>query len=63
MKTCWPARWCRSRTLDINVILTEKKQIIRRSKVLEYFDAEEDMSLVGGMSLLERMAGEAQPGL
>jgi ATP-dependent 26S proteasome regulatory subunit len=42
-----------TRALDINVILTEKKQIIRRSKILEYFDAQEDMSLVGGMSLLK----------
>jgi SpoVK/Ycf46/Vps4 family AAA+-type ATPase len=42
-----------TRTLDVNVILTEKKQIIRRSKILEYFDAEEDMSVVGGMSLLK----------
>lgn len=42
-----------SRTLDVNVILTEKKQIIRRSKVLEYYDAEEDMSVVGGMPLLK----------
>ncbi|MBE0699513.1 MAG: AAA family ATPase, partial [Anaerolineaceae bacterium] len=42
-----------TRALDIKVILTEKKQIIRRSKILEYFDAEEDMSVVGGMSLLK----------
>jgi SpoVK/Ycf46/Vps4 family AAA+-type ATPase len=42
-----------SRTLDINIILSEKKQIIRRSKVLEYFDAEEDMTAVGGMPLLK----------
>jgi len=42
-----------SRTLDVNVILTEKKQIIRRSRALEYFDADEDMSRVGGMPLLK----------
>ncbi len=42
-----------TRTLDINIILTEKKQIIRRSKVLEYFEAEEDMQAVGGMPLLK----------
>jgi SpoVK/Ycf46/Vps4 family AAA+-type ATPase len=42
-----------TRTLDINVILTEKKQIIRRSKVLEFFEAQEDMTRVGGMSLLK----------
>jgi len=42
-----------TRTMDVNVILTEKKQIIRRSKILEYFEAEEDMSLVGGMPLLK----------
>ena len=42
-----------TRTLDVNVILTEKKHIIRRSKVLEYYEAEEDMSRVGGMPLLK----------
>jgi SpoVK/Ycf46/Vps4 family AAA+-type ATPase len=41
------------RSLDVGVILTEKKQIIRRSKVLEYFEAEEDFSAVGGMPLLK----------
>jgi SpoVK/Ycf46/Vps4 family AAA+-type ATPase len=47
-----------SRTLDVNIILTEKKQIIRRSKVLEYYDAEEDMSAVGGMPLLKEWLGK-----
>ncbi len=40
-------------TLDVNLIVAEKKQIIRRSKTLEYFDAAEDMSAVGGMPLLK----------
>ncbi len=42
-----------TRSLDVNVILTEKKHIIRRSKILEYYEAEEDMSAVGGMPLLK----------
>jgi hypothetical protein len=42
-----------TRCLDLDVIVAEKKQIIRRSQVLEYFEAEEDMSLVGGVPLLK----------
>jgi hypothetical protein len=42
-----------TRCLDLDVIVAEKKQIIRRSQILEYFEAEEDMSLVGGMLLLK----------
>ena len=41
------------RALDAEVIIAEKKQIIRRSQVLEYFNAQEDLSLVGGMALLK----------
>ncbi len=39
--------------LDLDVIVSEKKQIIRRSQLLEYFSPDEDMSLVGGMPLLK----------
>jgi ATP-dependent 26S proteasome regulatory subunit len=39
--------------LSLDVIVAEKKQIIRRSQILEYFEAEEDMSSVGGLSLLK----------
>ena len=39
--------------LDIDIIIAEKKQIIRRSQLLEYFPAEEDLSQVGGMTLLK----------
>jgi SpoVK/Ycf46/Vps4 family AAA+-type ATPase len=42
-----------ARDLDLDVIVAEKKQIIRRSQILEYFEAEEDMSLVGGVPLLK----------
>ncbi len=41
------------RTLAPDVIVAEKKQIIRRSQVLEYFEAAEDLSGVGGMALLK----------
>lgn len=41
------------RTLAPDIIVAEKKQIIRRSQVLEYFDAREDLSMVGGMALLK----------
>ena len=42
-----------TRTLDVDVIIAEKKQIIRRSQILEYFEAMEDLSQVGGMPLLK----------
>ncbi len=42
-----------TRSLDLDVIIAEKKQIIRRSQILEYFEASEDMEFVGGMSLLK----------
>jgi SpoVK/Ycf46/Vps4 family AAA+-type ATPase len=42
-----------TRSLDVDVIIAEKKQIIRRSQILEYFEASEDMEFVGGMSLLK----------
>ncbi len=41
------------RSLDIGVIIAEKKQIIRRSQILEYFERSETMTSVGGMSLLK----------
>ncbi len=42
-----------TRSLDLDVIIAEKKQIIRRSQILEYFEAAESLSYVGGMSLLK----------
>ncbi|MEM7028527.1 MAG: AAA family ATPase [Chloroflexota bacterium] len=40
-------------TLDVDVIIQEKEQLIRRSQVLEYFQSVEDFSNVGGMQLLK----------
>jgi AAA+ superfamily predicted ATPase len=42
-----------TRALDVDVIIAEKKQIIQRSHILEYFEAAENMNFVGGMSLLK----------
>jgi hypothetical protein len=42
-----------TRRLDVEVIVAEKKQIIRRSQYLEYFEAAENLAAVGGMSLLK----------
>lgn len=39
--------------LDVEVIVAEKEQIIRRSQILEYYDSAEDFSYVGGMALLK----------
>jgi SpoVK/Ycf46/Vps4 family AAA+-type ATPase len=41
------------KTLDIDVVLEEKKQIVRKSGVLEYYPASESMQDVGGMDYLK----------
>ncbi len=42
-----------ARSLDLDVIVAEKKQLIRKSRVLEYYDAVEEMDHVGGMGDLK----------
>lgn len=39
--------------LDADIVGREKQSIIRKSQVLEYFDAEEDFSHIGGMGALK----------
>jgi len=41
------------RTFDINVILSEKEQIVRKSGLLEYFPASEKFTDVGGLEVLK----------
>lgn len=41
------------RRFDVDVILTEKEQIIRKSGMLEYFRADEGMGDVGGLEILK----------
>jgi SpoVK/Ycf46/Vps4 family AAA+-type ATPase len=43
----------KARRLDLDIIIAEKKQIIQKSQVLEYYDAVQDMAYVGGMSELK----------
>ncbi len=38
---------------DINDVLAEKQQIIRKSGLLEYYDADESFSTIGGLSVLK----------
>jgi ATP-dependent 26S proteasome regulatory subunit len=38
---------------DIDIILDEKKQIVRKSGILEYYPAEQKLADVGGMELLK----------
>jgi len=38
---------------DVNIVLSEKKQIIRKTGILEYYEAEEQFKDVGGMDLLK----------
>ncbi|GAB4398434.1 MAG: AAA family ATPase [Anaerolineales bacterium] len=42
-----------ARELNLDVIIAEKKQLISRSQILEYFEAQANLSEVGGMSLLK----------
>jgi len=39
--------------INVDVIISEKEQLIRRSQVLEYFQSVEDFSSVGGLNLLK----------
>jgi len=41
------------RRFDVDVILSEKEQIIRKSVILEYYRASEDFATVGGLDLLK----------
>jgi SpoVK/Ycf46/Vps4 family AAA+-type ATPase len=43
----------RTKTFDIPTIIGEKKQIIRKSGILEYYEAVEDVSDVGGLEILK----------
>jgi ATP-dependent 26S proteasome regulatory subunit len=40
-------------TKSVEVILSEKKQIIRKNGLLEYYDAQEDLNSVGGLDELK----------
>lgn len=42
-----------TKTFDVDVVLSEKEQIIRKSGILEYYPASEAFSNVGGMDLLK----------
>lgn len=46
--------------LDIEVILHEKEQIIRKSGLLEYYPADSNLADVGGMDLLKQWLDERQ---
>jgi SpoVK/Ycf46/Vps4 family AAA+-type ATPase len=43
----------RTHTFDLETILEEKKQIIRKSGLLEYYEQREEFSDVGGMEILK----------
>ena len=43
----------RTHTFDLETILEEKKQIIRKSGLLEYYEHREEFSDVGGMEVLK----------
>ncbi len=43
---------------DIQAIISEKRQVIRKSGLLEYYDVSESLSSVGGMDLLKDWLGK-----
>lgn len=43
----------RNKTFDVPTILGEKKQIIRKSGILEYYEAEESLEDIGGLETLK----------
>jgi SpoVK/Ycf46/Vps4 family AAA+-type ATPase len=43
----------RTRTFDVATILGEKKHIIRKSGILEYYEAEESLDDIGGLEVLK----------
>ena len=45
---------------DISVVFSEKKQIIRKSGLLEYYESQDSISQVAGLGAPQAMAGEAR---
>ena len=43
----------RSKTFDLRTVLGEKKHIIRKSGILEYYEAEDNLDSIGGMEILK----------
>jgi SpoVK/Ycf46/Vps4 family AAA+-type ATPase len=43
----------RNKTFDVTTILGEKKHIIRKSGILEYYEAEESLDGIGGLEVLK----------
>ncbi len=46
---------------DIDLIIAEKQQLIRKSGVLEYFDTQEQVADIGGMEVLKGWLGSRSP--
>jgi hypothetical protein len=44
--------------LDIHIVLHEKKQIIRKTGALEFYEAEEDLNNIGGLDHLKSWLGK-----
>jgi SpoVK/Ycf46/Vps4 family AAA+-type ATPase len=43
----------RKKTFDLRTVLGEKKHIIRKSGILEYYEAEDNLDSIGGMEVLK----------
>mgnify|MGYP005843642977 FL=1 len=51
------------RTFDVEVVLSEKEQIVRKSGLLEYYGATESFSQVGGLSSLKQWLRDRTAGV
>jgi SpoVK/Ycf46/Vps4 family AAA+-type ATPase len=52
--------YVRNRMLDLSTILSEKKHIIRKSGILEYYEANEKMNGIGGLESLKKWLEKRQ---
>ena len=46
---------------DVELIIAEKQQLIRKSGVLEYFDSQEQVADIGGMEVLKGWLNSRSP--
>jgi ATP-dependent 26S proteasome regulatory subunit len=46
---------------DIDLIVAEKQQLIRKSGILEYFDSQEQVADIGGLEVLKRWLNSRSP--
>lgn len=59
-ENCFSKSLVRTRQFDINTILAEKKHIIRKSGILEFYETSEDLKDIGGLEILKQWLASRQ---